>query len=34
MITLYNVTDVRTGKHHSTVRVKKNQVRWFVEDPI
>lgn len=30
MITLYNVMDIRTGKIHSEVIVKKRMVRWFV----
>ena len=37
MITLYDVIDTRTGKHHSIVRVKAYMARWFVpaaqEDP-
>lgn len=32
MITLYNVVDIRNGKHHSIVRVKANQAKWFVPD--
>lgn len=31
MITLYNVTDTRTGKFHSVVRIKERLARWFVE---
>ena len=32
MVTLHNVIDIRTGKHHSVVRVKPNQVKWFVPE--
>ena len=30
MVTLYNVTDTRTGKFHSEVIVKQRMVRFFV----
>ena len=30
MITLYNVIDTRTGKFHSTVKVKERLARYFV----
>ena len=31
MITLHNVTDMRTGKFHSVVRIKERLARWFVK---
>ena len=30
MITLYDVTDIRTGQRYSVVRVKAGKARWFV----
>jgi len=29
MVTLYNVTDIRTGKTHSVAIVKRSHVKWF-----
>lgn len=29
-ITLYDVIDTRTEKHHSVVVVKEKDVRWFI----
>ena len=31
MITLYNVTDLRTGKFHSVAIIPARLARWFVE---
>ena len=30
MITLYNVIDTRTGKHHSVVIVKQQKAKYFI----
>ena len=30
MITLYNVVDIRTGKHHSKAIVSEKNARYFV----
>lgn len=32
MITLYNVTDIRTGRHYSVAVVKPQMARFFVPD--
>ena len=30
LVTLYDVIDVRTGRHYSVVRVSANKVKWFI----
>ncbi len=30
MITLYNVIDIRTGKHHSVANISKRLERFFI----
>lgn len=32
MIRLYNVTDIRDGRHYSVVRVSERKARYFVPD--
>lgn len=31
MITLYNVTDIRDGRHYSVVIVSQRKAKYFVE---
>ena len=31
MVTLYNVIDGRTGKHHSVAIVKEEDVKYFIK---
>jgi hypothetical protein len=30
MVTLYDVIDIRTGKHYSVVKVKESKARFFI----
>lgn len=32
LVTLTNVTDIRTGKFHSVVKIKERLARWFVAE--
>lgn len=32
MITLYDVTDIRDGRHYSVVMVKASKAKWFVKE--
>ena len=32
MVTLYNVTDIRNGRHYSVVVVSEEKARFFVKD--
>lgn len=34
MVRLTNVTDSRTGKHHSVVIVKERYVKYFIPDEV
>ena len=34
MVTLYNVTDIRTGRRYSVAIVKRQYVRYFVPDEV
>lgn len=33
-VILYDVIDIRTGKHHAVARVRQRDVKWFVKAEI